>query len=188
MNIRGAQLSFQFRCHISAVLGRVRTPLGVVLVVDSLPVHLQAGTAVLLHQRFFLRREMGGGTSKPKKVSADRVAGSADVLDILESNRPDDDAAASIAALRKIDANFKMNLMYHDEEGWGLLHVASSSRCVQSLGLLASTISELLICTQGGWRKSSVCRRAGGAQMRCQCRRVRNQSLRAYAQQCFFRL
>ena len=77
---------------------------------------------------------MGSGastaSSKPKKVSAERAAGSAEVLSVLESNVPDEDAAASIVALRRIDPNFKMNLMYHDEDGWNLLHVASSSRCV----------------------------------------------------------
>ena len=80
---------------------------------------------------------MGGGASKPsatsngkkpKKVSADRVAASSKVLELLESNQPDEGVAAQIAA-RKIDANFKMNLMYHDEDGWNLVHVASSSRC-----------------------------------------------------------
>ena len=84
---------------------------------------------------------MGGGASKPsatsdgkkqKKVSADRVAASSKVLELLESSRPDEDAAAQIAA-RKLDANFKMNLMYHDEDGWNLLHVASSSRCAAFL-------------------------------------------------------
>lgn len=75
---------------------------------------------------------MGGGASKPKKIAPDRAAGSAKALSILESHRSDEDAAAAIAALRKIDADFMMNLMYHDEDGWNLLHVASSSRCVTS--------------------------------------------------------
>ena len=75
---------------------------------------------------------MGGGASKPKKVPAERVAGSAQVLGVLESDQSDEDAAATIAGLRKIDPQFKMNLMYHEEDGWNLLHVASSSRCVVS--------------------------------------------------------
>jgi|EP01044_Picomonas_judraskeda_P000397 hypothetical protein len=85
---------------------------------------------------------MGGGASKPnnansaakqaKKVSAERAAASAEVLSLLESSYSDGDAAARIVALRRIDPNFKMNLMYHDEDGWSLLHVASSSRCVAS--------------------------------------------------------
>jgi len=80
---------------------------------------------------------MGGGASvqqaaaprKAKKVSPERAAASAAVLELLEdAARPDGEAARAIRA-RKIDETFKMNLMYHEEEGWGLLHVACSDRC-----------------------------------------------------------
>ena len=67
-----------------------------------------------------------GPGSLAHAMSLNGVAG---VLERLEdAARPDGEAARAIRA-RKIDETFKMNLMYHEEEGWGLLHVACSDRC-----------------------------------------------------------
>ena len=71
---------------------------------------------------------MGGGVSKPKKVTPDRAEATAAILSALEANLPDEEVAAKCKEKRNIDASFRMNLMYHEEDGWGLLHVAASSR------------------------------------------------------------
>ena len=76
---------------------------------------------------------MGGGVSKPKKVTPDRAEATAAILSALEANLPDEEVAAKCKEKRNIDASFRMNLMYHEEDGWGLLHVACSARCVLPL-------------------------------------------------------
>eukprot|EP01048_Picozoa_sp_COSAG05_P033370 COSAG05_NODE_13340_length_434_cov_0.611940_1_plen_111_part_10 len=91
---------------------------------------------------------MGGGASIPtpggkfdgeaptqeppkrrKKASAAEIAGSEAIIAILEDDSiPDVAAAEKVRLVKKIDPYWRMNLLKHDEEGWGLLHIAVSAR------------------------------------------------------------
>ena len=66
---------------------------------------------------------------KRKKASAAERAGSETIVAILEdASVTDEEGAERIRQVKKIDPYWQMNLLHHDEEAWGLLHIAVSTR------------------------------------------------------------